>query len=122
MAHDSPSSALQALREATSLYRAVCEITREQENALRSSDLRRLSGLLSRKAALVGKAQELVASARGRIPPGPGAEPLGPALAELKAVVRELVEAEERCRALIPGPPAAPRAVALGAYGAKPRR
>ena len=121
MPHD-PSSALSALREATSLYRAVCEITRDQEDALRSSDLGRLTELLSRKAALVAEAQELVASARGRIPAGGADEPLAAALAGLKAVLRELVEAEERCRELLPSPPAAPRAVALGAYGAKPRR
>ncbi len=117
-----PSSPLSAIREATSLYRAVCEITREQEHALRSADLRRFTALLSRKADLVGRAQELVTSARGSLPPDPAAGPLGPALAELKAVVRELVEAEERCRALLPGPAPAPRAVALGAYGAKPRK
>ncbi|MHB8763957.1 MAG: hypothetical protein ACYDA8_06425 [Deferrisomatales bacterium] len=109
---------LDTLTEVEALYGRVHDLAREQEDRLRAGDLGGLPALLAAKAAAVDQAQGLLADLRGRAFDR-SAPTLQAALGRLAATVARVVEAEDRCRALVPAqPPAAPRARVAAAYGA----
>lgn len=112
---------VERLSEIETLYRRVLDLTREQEDCLRSGDLGVLPSLLDKKTQTLTKAQHLTALVQAS--GGDRSEPaFREALARVSSVLADVVEAEERCKALVPLPcPSARRQQAIAAYGGSMR-
>ena len=112
---------LTTLTTIETLYARVLELTRDQERSLRGGDLAELQALLLTKDEALAAAQRLLGQFKAE-----GGDPASAAtretLGRIGALLRELVAAEERCRALAPSGAVAPSPRQVtAAYGA-PRR
>ncbi|MBE0618492.1 MAG: hypothetical protein IH608_11285 [Proteobacteria bacterium] len=112
---------LATLTTIETLYARVLELTRDQEHSLRGGDLADLQSLLLAKDAALAEAQRLLGhfKAEGGDPASSVArETLG----RIGVLLRELVAAEERCRALAPSGAVAPSPRQVAAAYGTPRR
>ena len=105
------------LEDIEQLYTRVLDLTREQEQCLRSGDLASLPRILEQKFAALSQAQALTTQLMGTTIDRESTE-FQAALNRIGAILAQMVSAEDRCKSLVPTPPKTQaRQQAAAAYG-----
>lgn len=92
------------LEDIERLYVQVLDLTREQEQCLRSGDLTPLPQILEQKTCVLSRAQALTTQLMGMTPDRESAA-FQEALNRVGAILARMVSAEDRCKSLVPTPP-----------------
>ena len=105
------------LEDIEQLYSRVLDLTREQEQCLRSGDFTPLPQILERKTQALNQAQSLTTQLMGSAADRESAD-FQEALNRVGAILSQMVSAEDRCKSLVPTPPKTQgRRQATAAYG-----